>query len=103
MKQKTHLNLFISNTAVSDFCERHNIRKLAFFGSILRDDFQPDSDIDVLVEFDPDHIPGFIRLAGMELEFSELAGGREIDMNTPNSLSPYFRERVIREAKVVYG
>lgn len=85
------------------FCRRHHIRKLAFFGSVLRDDFTPDSDVDVLVEFDPSHIPGLIRLAGMELELSKLLGGRKVDLNTPNCLSRYFRDRVVREAQVQYA
>jgi len=84
------------------FCRSYHIRKLAFFGSVLRDDFTPDSDVDVLVEFDPSHIPGLIRLAGMELELSKLLGGRKVDLNTPNCLSRYFRDRVVREAQVQY-
>ncbi len=70
---------------------------------MLRDDFRPDSDIDVLVEFEPRHAPGLIRLAGMELELSELMGGRRVDLNTPLCLSPYFRDEVLAEAEVLYG
>ena len=88
---------------IADFCRRHHIRKLALFGSVLRDDFRPDSDIDVLVEFEPGHVPGLIRLAGMELELSELLGGRRVDMNTPLCLSCYFREEVLSEAEVLYA
>ena len=85
------------------FCRRHHIRKLALFGSVLRDDFRPDSDIDVLVEFESSHVPGLIRLAGMELELSNLLGGRSVDLNTPLCLSPYFRDEVLAEAEVLYA
>lgn len=87
---------------IADFCRRHHIRRLSFFGSVLRDDFGPYSDVDVLVEFEPDHVPGLIRLAGMELELSEILGGRKVDMNTPQCLSHYFRDQVQAEAKVQY-
>ena len=72
----------VPHEAIADFCRRQHIRKLSFFGSVLRDDFGPNSDIDVLVEFDPQHIPGLIRLAGMEIELSKILGGRKVDMNT---------------------
>lgn len=88
---------------IAGFCRRHHIRRLAFFGSVLRDDFGPDSDVDVLVEFRPGHVPGLIRLAGMELELSGILGGRKVDLNTPNCLSRYFRERVVAEAQVQYA
>jgi predicted nucleotidyltransferase len=84
------------------FCQRHHIRKLAIFGSALRDDFRPESDVDVLVEFDPHHIPGYIRLAGMELELSQILG-RKADLNTPNMLSRYFRDQVLAQAEVQYA
>jgi predicted nucleotidyltransferase len=96
------LKISIPQDEVADFCRRHHIRKLSFFGSVLRDDFDPDSDVDVLVEFEPDHVPGLIRLAGMELELSEILGGRKADMNTPQCLSRYFRDQVQAEAKVQY-
>ena len=98
----TRVKITIPQANIADFCQRHHIRKLALFGSVLRDDFRPDSDIDVLVEFEPGHVPGFIRLAGMELELSELLGRRKVDMNTPMGLSPYFRDEVLAEAEVVY-
>lgn len=69
---------------------------------MLRDDFGPDSDIDVLVEFEPEHVPGLVRLAGMEHELSELLDGRKVDMNTPLCLSRYFRDEVVEEAEVLY-
>ncbi|HID94948.1 MAG TPA: nucleotidyltransferase [Candidatus Latescibacteria bacterium] len=78
------------------------MRKLSFFGSVLREDFVPESDMDVLVEFEPGHVPGLIRLAGMELELSSLLGERKVDMNTPQCLSRYFRDEVLKEAEVAY-
>lgn len=84
------------------FCRRHHIRRLALFGSVLRDDFRPDSDVDVLVEFDPDHVPGFAIIA-IEDELSALLGGRKVDLLTAKSLSPFIRERVLAEAQVQYA
>lgn len=92
----------IPETAIADFCRHYHIRKFAFFGSVLRSDFGPDSDVDVLVEFAPGHVPGFIRLAGMERELSEILG-RKADMRTPEDLSRYFRDEVIAEAEVLYA
>lgn len=91
----------IPTERIAAFCRRHGIRRLALFGSILRDDFGPDSDVDVLVEFEPDHIPGLIRFSGMELELSGLLG-REAELRTPEDLSRYFRDRVVATAQSVY-
>ncbi len=96
-------HLSISRDKIADFCRRHHIRKLSLFGSVLRDDFGPNSDVDVLVEFEPGHVPGLIRLAGMEFELSEILGGRRVDMNTPKTLSRYFRSQVQSEAQVQYA
>jgi len=87
---------------IEEFCKKHSIRKLSLFGSALRDDFTSVSDLDILVEFDPSHIPGLIRLAGMELELGEILG-RKVDMRTAQDLSPYFREDVLSSAKVQYA
>ena len=97
-----HIKVDLPKEKIADFCRRHHIRKLAVFGSALREDFCPDSDLDVLVEFDPGHTPGLIKLAGMELEFSALVGGRKVDMNTPLCLSRYFRDEVLAEAEPLY-
>jgi hypothetical protein len=88
---------------IADFCHRHHIRKLSFFGSVLRDDFGPDSDIDVLVEFVPGQGPGFLGLARMERELAEILGGRKVDLRTPFELSRYFRDRVVAQALVEYA
>ena len=96
------LAIDIPKDRIADFCRRHHIRRLALFGSVLREDFRPDSDVDVLVEFAEGKAPGLTRLAGMELELSALLGGRKVDMNTPRCLSPYFRAHVEAEAEVQY-
>lgn len=86
---------------VEAFCRRNRIRRLALFGAILRDDFRPDSDVDVLVEFEPDARTGFA-FFGMQGELSEILG-RKVDLNTPQCLSKYFRDKVLREAQVPYA
>jgi len=91
----------IPTQPLSQFCERHHIRRLALFGSVLTDRFRADSDVDVLVDFEAGHVPGFIRLAGMERELSELIG-RRVDMRTPQDLSREFRDAVVAGAAVQY-
>ena len=98
----SRLKIHVPCAEIDAFCRRHHIRKLAFFDSVLRDDFDGHSDIDVLVDFEPDHVPGLIRLAGMELELSELLAGRKVDLNTAKTLSPYFRDQALREARFQY-
>ncbi|MDJ1178064.1 nucleotidyltransferase family protein [Roseofilum sp. BLCC_M91] len=95
------LPINISEEQISQFCQRHHIQKLCLFGSVLRDDFTPESDVDFLVTFEPDYIPGLIRLAGMEIELSNLIG-RKADLRTAGDLSRYFREEVLAEAVVQY-
>ena len=97
------MHISVDRAQLVAFCRRHHIRKLAFFGSVLRDDFGPDSDVDVLVEFEPGHVPGFLRLAAMERELSALLGNRRADMRTPQDLSTYFRDEVISAAEVQYA
>ena len=88
---------------IAEYCRARGIRRLAVFGSALRADFRPDSDVDLLVEFDPDRIPGLLGIARMERELSALLGGRKVDLRTPQDLSPYFRQRVMAEAEVQYA
>lgn len=95
------LPITIPSDMIAAFCRRHHIRRLALFGSVLRPDFGPESDVDVLVEFDPEHIPGLITLAGMEIELSE-ALGRRVDLRTPDDLSRHFRQQVLDMAQVQY-
>lgn len=85
------------------FSQRHHIRWLALFGSALRGDFGPESDIDFLVEFDPAHVPGLLGLARLERELSSLLGGRRVDLRTPRELSRYIRDEVRRQAEVIYA
>jgi len=92
--------IVIDRHRLAAFCRRHHIRRLALFGSVLRDDFGPESDVDVLVEFDPGHVPGFAMI-NLEDELSTLVG-RKVDLHTPGSLSKYFRDRVVREAQDQY-
>ena len=91
----------ISQQALAEFCQRNRIRRLALFGSILRDDFRLDSDVDVLVEFEPGSTPG-LAFFTMEAELSNILG-RKVDLNTPGFLSKYFRDEVLREAEVLYA
>jgi predicted nucleotidyltransferase len=94
-------NIDTPQEKIAEFCRRHYIRRLALFGSVLRDDFTPDSDVDVLVEFEPGTRIGMIRLAGIELELSGILG-RKVDMHTPGFISKYFRNQVLEEAEDQY-
>jgi predicted nucleotidyltransferase len=91
----------IPQQQIAAFCQRHHIRRLALFGSILRDDFNPHSDIDVLVEFAPEARVGLFRLMSIQSQLSEILG-RKVDLNTPGFLSDRFRDRVLREAEDQY-
>lgn len=88
----------IPKDQIAAFCEGHGIKRLSIFGSALRSDFGPDSDIDVLVEFEPDRTPGLFGFAGMELELTRMLG-RKVDLRTPEDLSRYFRQEVLAEAQ----
>ena len=99
-KMTNGLNL--DRESIAEFCRRNHIRKLSLFGSVLRGDFGPDSDVDVLVEFEPDSRVGLIRLAGIELELSRIIG-RKADIRTPQDLSRYFRDEVLSTAEVQYA
>jgi hypothetical protein len=95
-------DLRFDRAKIREFCRRNHIRRLSLFGSALRADFGPQSDVDVLVEFEADHVPGLIRMAGLELELSDILGGAKVDLRTPEDLSRYFRQQVLSEAKVQY-
>ena len=99
----TRHGIEIPSDRIAEFCRRNGIRRLAFFGSFIRDDFSPGSDIDVLVEFGPQVGIGFFELFAMERELSTLLGGRKVEMNTPHSLGRYFRDEVLAEAEVAYA
>ncbi|NER98320.1 MAG: nucleotidyltransferase family protein [Symploca sp. SIO1B1] len=102
MSETKQFPIEIPSEELVQFCQRHYIRKLSLFGSVLRDDFTPESDIDFLVEFEPGRIPGFFKIVSMEMELAELFEGRKIDLRTPQELSIYFRDRVMAEAVVQY-
>ena len=93
----------ISRKTLAHFCERYHVKKLSLFGSILGKEFGPESDIDLLVEFESQHVPGFFAISQMENEISKLLGGRKVDIRTAVELSPYFRSEVIYEAEVLYA
>ncbi len=92
----------VPKNKLADFCRRHRIRRLALFGSVLRDDFGPESDVDVLVEFEPGTRVGFFKLYDLEQELSQILGARKVEINTPKSLSKHFRDEVLKEAEAQY-
>jgi predicted nucleotidyltransferase len=98
----TRARILVDREQLAEFCRRHHIRRLALFGSVLREDFRPDSDVDVLVEFVPGYPVGLIRLAAIERELSGLLG-RRVDLRTPADLSRYFRQEVLDSAEVQYA
>ena len=95
--------LSICSYALAAFCREHGIRRFSVFGSALREDFGAESDINVLVEFESDRIPGLLGVARIELELSELFSGRKVDLRTPADLSPYFRQDVLDKAEVQFA
>lgn len=97
-----HPSLNIDPETLAQFCRRHHIRRLSLFGSQLKGTAGPHSDIDLLVEFEPEHTPTLFDLAGMEIELTELLG-RKVDLRTPGDLSRYFRDQVVRTAEVQYA
>ena len=95
--------LKLDESTLARFCEAHRIRRLALFGSQHKGTARPDSDIDLLVEFEPDAVPGLFGIAAMEQELSGLLGGRKVDLRTPQDLSRHFRDEVVRAAEVQYA
>lgn len=85
------------------FCWEHHIQRLSVFGSLLNGTARLDSDIDLLVEFEPGHVPGLLAVATMEIELSKILGGRAVDLRTANDLSRHFRDEVVRTARVEYA
>lgn len=98
-----HSRFQISRKVLIRFCQRHNVKKLSLYGSVLLNSFGPESDIDILVEFEQQHKPTFFTLVRMEQELSKLLGGRKIDIKTPSELSCYFRSEVVRNAEILYA
>ena len=93
----------IPKDKIAEFCRQHHIRRLALFGSVLRDDFGLGSDVDVLVEFEPEHVPGFLGLHELEQQLSRLLEGLEVDLITEKFLNRRIRERVLADAEVQYA
>jgi uncharacterized protein len=97
------MHIFPDRAALESICRRHRIRRLSLFGSILKGTARPDSDVDLLVEFEPGATPGLIRLAAIARELSGLLGGRNVDLRTSGDLSRYFRDEVVRTAEVQFA
>jgi predicted nucleotidyltransferase len=91
----------IPKERIAEFCRRNRVRRFSLFGSVLREDFGPESDVDILVEFEPGTRVGLIRLSGLEMELGNIVG-RKIDLNTPGFLSKYYRDQILAEADVQY-
>jgi predicted nucleotidyltransferase len=92
----------VKKDKIAKFCKKHHIQRLSIFGSVLREDFGPESDIDVLVDFEVGRTPGFFKLFDMEDELSSIFEGRKVDLRTPQDLSRYFRNKVVETAEVQY-
>ncbi|MBI2345606.1 MAG: nucleotidyltransferase domain-containing protein [Deltaproteobacteria bacterium] len=103
MAVNSALAIEIPQSVLSDFCRRHRIKKLSFFGSVVKGTAGPQSDLDVLVEFVPEATPGYFGLARVAQELSRLCGGRQVDLRTPQELSRYFRQHVLDTAQVQYA
>ncbi len=97
------MQISFNHDALAAFCRQHHIRRLSLFGSVLRGVARANSDVDILVEFEPDQEPGLLRLAAIEAELSTLLGGRTVDLRTPQDLSRHFRHEVMRTAEVQYA
>lgn len=93
----------VSSATLQSLCKRYHVQKMSLFGSVLRPDFRSDSDIDILVEFDSGHPPGFFAIARLERELSQLLGKRKVDIKTPKELSCYFREEVMKNSQILYA
>jgi len=96
-------NLFPDQAALADLCHRHHIHRLSLFGSTLKGTARSDSDVDLLVEFEPGKVPGYLGMARIESQLSQLLGGRKVDLRTANELSRYFRDEVVGAAEVQYA
>lgn len=97
------LPVSIPHEKITAFCQAHHVHKLSLFGSVLRTDFGPESDIDVLVEFEADHTPGYLGMVRLQRELSNMLNGRRVDLRTPRELSKYFRQDVLNGAAVQYA
>ena len=103
MELPLDIKKFVDLEKIKNFCINNHISNLSLFGSILTENFNDSSDIDLLVEFEPDHIPGFFRLMEIQFNLSKIFNDRKIDLRTKNDLSRYFRQEVLNQAVVIYG
>ena len=97
------MRIFTDQAALAILCRRYHIRSLSLFGSTLKGSNRPDSDVDLLVEFEPGETPGLLTMAQIEMELSPLVGGRKVDLRTAADLDRYFRDEVLRTAEVQYA
>ena len=96
-------NITVDQNRIATFCRQHHIRRFGLFGSVLRPDFGPQSDIDVLVEFESGHVPSLFGISRMERELSEVFDGRNVELRTPEDLSRYFRAEVLEQTEFQYA
>ena len=97
------IKLGVDKQGIAEFCRKNHIRRLSLFGSALREDFGPESDVDVLVAFDREHVPGLFGVSRIARELSPFFGGRHVDLRTAEDLSRYFRSEVVAAAEVHYA
>ena len=102
IKSITHHGITFDMKALEIFCKNNGIKKLSLFGSVLRDDFGPNSDIDMLVEFIPGETVGYMRLIGIETALTELFGVRKVDLRTPGEISDLYIEKIMKESEILY-
>ena len=102
VKSITHHGITFDRKALEKFCKKNGIKKLSLFGSVLRDDFGPTSDVDMLVEFMPKETVGYMRLIGIETALTDLFGVRKVDLRTPGEISDLFIEKVMKESEILY-
>ena len=102
IKTVKHNGISFDRKALEKLCIENGIKKLSLFGSVLRDDFGPNSDIDMLVEFMPGETVGYFRLIGVEIALTEFFDGRKVDLRTPGEISDYFKEKVLKESEILY-
>lgn len=101
MSAARQIPIELDHEAIAQFCQTHHIAKLSLFGSVLRDDFTDESDVDMLVEFEKGHVPGYFGLVGMEIELTDQLG-RKVDLRRHQELSPYIAEDVLKTALQIY-
>ncbi len=99
----TRLSEIVEKSALERFCRRHHIRRLSLFGSAVRGELRPESDLDFLIEYEPGHRPGLVALQQIQDELSELCGGRKVDLVNPKYLNPRLKNRILAEAQLQYG